>query len=227
MHETPGKRTNSTIRKTVSIVGAYAGLLGAVHGYFEILQGDLAAGGIGINAIGTPCQASVVWHACLPAMTIVPNFLITGMLAIILALIAFIWAMVFIERRNGGRVMILLSFLILIVGGGFIPTFYGLLAGFAGTRIEKPPVFFRKSFFRNSLRFLAVLWPVAMTAFVAWSIGGWILGHYFNKAMVDLSFILFLFCNLGLPLLAVFTGFGRDVLNHDQAAFGEIEAEHT
>jgi hypothetical protein len=225
MHEIQGKRQNSAIGKTASIVGAYAGLLGAVHGYFEVLQGDLVPSAIGINAVGTPCQADKVWHACLPAETIVPNFLVTGILAIILSLIGLVWAVVLIERKNGGRVMSLLSFLMLMVGGGNIPTFYGLLAGFAVTRIETPPDFFRTPRFNKTRRFLARIWPFALTAFVVWSLSGWILGHFFNQAMLDLRFVLFFFCNLGLPLLAVFTGFARDVLNSNQAENGNNEAK--
>lgn len=214
------KRTNCATRITASIVGVHAGLLGAAHGYFEILQGDIAPGGIRINAIGAPCQADVVWHACLPAMTVVPNLLVTGILAIVLSLIALMGAAVFIDRKNGSLVLILLSILMLLVGGGFIATFGGIIAGGAGTRIKAPPTFFQTRLSSSALRFLARLWPWAVIAFVVWSISGWILGHYFNQLMVSLSFILFFFCNLGLPLLAVFTGLARDVHNRDQAADG-------
>jgi len=214
------RRTNRATRITASIVGVYAGLLGAVHGYFEALQGDVAPGGIGINAIGAPCQGDVVWHACLPAVTIVPNFLVTGILAIVLSLIALVWATVFIERKNGGWVLILLSILMLLVGGGFIPTFAGIIAGVAGTRIKSPSTLFRTRLSNSALRFLAKLWPWAVIAFVVWSIGGWILGHYLNQAMMNLSLILFFFCDLGLPLLTVLTGFARDVHNSGHAADG-------
>jgi hypothetical protein len=39
----------------------------------------------------------------------------------------------------------------------------------------------------------------------------------FNQAMIALSFILFFFCDLGLPLLTVLTGFARDIHDHDRA----------
>lgn len=108
----------------------------------------------------------------------------------------------------------------LLVGGGFVPTFAGIIAGVAGTRIKVPPTVFRTRLSSSALRFLARLWPWAVIAFAVWSIGGWILGHYFNQAMMNLSFILFFFCNLGLPLLTVFTGLARDVHNRDHAADG-------
>ena len=58
-----------------SILGAYAGLLGVEHGIFETLQGSTPPDGLMINALGAPCEAETVWHACYPALTVVPNFL--------------------------------------------------------------------------------------------------------------------------------------------------------
>lgn len=42
-------------RVAASMVGVYAGLLGAIHGYSEILQGNVAPDSLMINAIGSPC----------------------------------------------------------------------------------------------------------------------------------------------------------------------------
>jgi len=207
----------SATRITASVVGGYAGLLGAVHGCFEILQGDVVPGGIGIEAIGPPCQADVVWHACLPAMTVVPHMRATGVLAVLISLMALLWAVVASERRRGGLVLILLSILVLLFGGGFVSTFTGIIAGVAGTRIGAPPAIFRARYFR----LLAGLWPWSVVAFVAWSGGGWILGKFFNQAMIDLGFILFFCCNLGLPLLAVLTGFVRDARSGERAGLAQ------
>lgn len=201
----------SATRVATSTIGVYAGLLGAIHGYFETLQGNVVPGGIGINAIGAPCQGDVVWHACLPAMTIVPSFIVTGILAIIISLIIVVWAGVFIQRKNSGLILILLSILMLLVGGGFIPTFAGIVAGVAGTGINTPLVFWRTRLSGSALRSLAKLWPWTLIVFVAWSLGGWFLGYFFNQVMINLSLVLFLVCNLGLPLLTVITGFACDI----------------
>jgi hypothetical protein len=37
-----------------------------------------------INSMGPPCQPETVWHACEPAITILPSFLITGILAVVI-----------------------------------------------------------------------------------------------------------------------------------------------
>lgn len=200
----------SATRIAASTLGVYAGLLGIEHGVFETLQGDVAPSGLMINAIGAPCQADTVWHACFPAITLVPSFLVTGVLAVIFSLIALVWAATFIERKHGGLVLILLSIVMLLVGGGFIPTFISIIAGVAGTRINAP-VNWRARLSGSLMSFLAKLWPWTLVTMVVWLPGGWILGHFFNQTMVNLSFILFLFFDLGLPLLTVFAGLVYDV----------------
>jgi hypothetical protein len=120
-------------RAAASTIGVVAGLIGLYHGYNETLQGNSTPSGIMINAIGPPCQGS----ACFPAMTVIPNFLVTGVLAIIFALIVMAWAALLVPRKSGGLVLILLSIILLLVGGGFLPPALGIIAGIIGTRIKR------------------------------------------------------------------------------------------
>ena len=62
-------------------------------------------------------------------MTLIQNFLITGIIAIFVALAVMAWAAFFVQRKNGGLILILLSALMLLVGGGFIPPLFGIIAG--------------------------------------------------------------------------------------------------
>jgi hypothetical protein len=62
-------------------------------------------------------------------MTVVPNLLLTGILAIVMGIIVTIWAAKFIQHKNGGLILILLSIVMLLVGGGLIPLFFGIAAG--------------------------------------------------------------------------------------------------
>jgi hypothetical protein len=114
------------------MVGVAAGLVGVYHGYNETLQGNSTPSGIFINAIGPPCQGS----SCFPAMTVIPDFFVTGVVAIIFAIIILAWAAVFVQRKSGGLVLVLLSIVLLLVGGGFLPPALGILAGIIGTRIK-------------------------------------------------------------------------------------------
>lgn len=115
-----------------SVLGIFAGVSGASHGPGEILQGNIAPSGIMIEA--WPGLASLGGE---PAMTIVPSFLVTGVLAIIFGLIVTVWAAAFVQRKNGGLVLILLSIIMLLVGGGVIPPGFGVIAGMIGTRIKQ------------------------------------------------------------------------------------------
>lgn len=102
-------------RLAAAIIGGYAGLLGAAHGFFEIRQGSLPTSGIAIQAIGSGCQPETVWHACFPAMTLVPNFLISGLLALIGGLLLALWAAACAGRPRGGAIQIGLASLLLLI----------------------------------------------------------------------------------------------------------------
>jgi len=119
-------------RVAASLLGVFAGIGGGVfHGIGEILQGSVAPNEMMIQAY--PAMQATAGE---PAMTIVPNFLLTGILAIILGIIVTVWAAAFIERKNGGLILILLSIIMLLLGGGIIPPIFGVLAGVIGTRIK-------------------------------------------------------------------------------------------
>ena len=124
-----------TSRVAASIIGIIAGFIGAEHGYYEILQRDRALNGILFDAIsGTsfsnlPTSQWTGW----PAMTLVQNSRITGILAILVSLVVMAWSALFMQRKNGGRTLGLLSFLMLLVGGGFIPPLFGIIAAVIGS----------------------------------------------------------------------------------------------
>ena len=119
-------------RVVASLLGIFAGLGGGVfHGIGEVLQGSVTSNGIMIQAY--PAMQATSGE---PAMTLLPNFLLTGIFAIIIGIIVTIWAAAFIGRKNGGLVLILLSIIMLLVGGGIIPPLFGVLAGVIGTRIK-------------------------------------------------------------------------------------------
>ena len=124
-----------TSRVAASIIGIIAGFIGAEHGYYEILQRDKTLNGFVFDAIsGTsfsnlPTSQWTGW----PAMTLVQNFLITGIIAILVSLVVIAWSAIFIQRKNGGLTLILLSILMLLVGGGFIPPLFRIIAGVIST----------------------------------------------------------------------------------------------
>ena len=120
--------------KTVAIgVGIIAGIIGIIHGYYETQQGSVAPSGILITAIENGCSG---FNNCLPAMTLVPNFYYSGVITIIIGLIIIGWSATRLRRRRGPLSLALLSIVLLLVGGGFLPPLLGLIAAGAGTRAK-------------------------------------------------------------------------------------------
>ena len=154
----------SATRAVASTLGVLVGLAGIEHGFFEMLQGNVAPSGIMIEAIG-PAQR--FWeYGTERALTIIPNFFVTGILAIIVGLLVTIWAGAFIDRKYGAWILLLLSIILWLVGGGFAPIFMSILASVTATGINKPLKWWRAYLPVNLRGFLAKLWPWSIIIFV-------------------------------------------------------------
>ncbi|MFX1256100.1 MAG: hypothetical protein ACFFCZ_31115 [Promethearchaeota archaeon] len=121
-------------RITASTFGIIAGIAGIEHAIGEILQGNIVPNGIMIESWPNSELYKILSGE--PAMTIIPNMLLTGILALIMSLIFMSWAIGFIHKKYGGLVLILLSFILLLVGGGFGPPILGVIVGLAATKIN-------------------------------------------------------------------------------------------
>ena len=116
-----------------SILGIFAGIGGASHGPGEILQGNIAPDGIIIEA--WPALTSLAGE---PAITFIPSFSLSGMVTVITGFAVTIWAATLrIQSKNGALVLILLSTMMLFVGGGLIPPALGVVAGIIGAGVRQ------------------------------------------------------------------------------------------
>jgi len=199
------------MRKAAKTVATWfsvaAGIAGLEHGYFEILQGNTKPQGLMIASIGPPCVAEEVWNACEPAMTIIPNFLIAGILSVILGLLILVWSAGFVQRKNGGMVLILLSAALLLFGGGIFPPLIGMVGGAAGMKINKPLSGKQPGSF---LRFAAKLWPWPLVIFLVWIFGQFPVGYFFNDFLQSIMGAGVLLILVMLPV-SVYSAFARDV----------------
>jgi hypothetical protein len=195
-------------RVTVSSFGALAGLAGIEHGIGETLQGNLAPGGIMISS--WPGSALFGILSGEPAMTVVPNPLVSGILTILFSLIFLVWASVFVQRKNGGLILILLSIALLLVGGGFGPPMLGIIVGVTATRIYAPLTRWQAHLSAGSRRFLAKLWPWSFVAgLVAWLLlfpGSVLLDYFLGVSKPELVISIFFFSALGFLLLTIVAG---------------------
>ena len=144
-------------RIVVTTFGVLAGLAGLEHGIGEVLQGNRAPTGIMIES--WPESTLMRTLGGEPAMTIVPNLLVTGVLAILVALALLMWTVTFVARKQGGLILIFLSVFLLLVGGGFGPPLLGTITGLVATRINASFTWWRAHFSINTRRVLARIWP--------------------------------------------------------------------
>lgn len=200
---------NQAVRITASALGVSAGIAGVEHGCFEILQGNTRPNAHFIVSMGAPCQPELIWNACEPALTIIPNFFITGVLAIILGIITIIWSLGFLQRKHGGGILIFLSIGLLLFGGGLFPPLIGTVAGVVATRIRKPLTWWRAHAAGTVLRMLAKVYPWALIAYLTIVFGQFIVGYFFNDFLMSIMGITVLFI-LGFLLLAALSAFAND-----------------
>jgi hypothetical protein len=204
------------MRKATRIIassfGIFAGFGGLEHGYFEMLQGNVRSESIMIASMGAPCVPEEIWNLCEPAMTIIPNFLVTGILAMVLGLVTMVWAATFVQRPHGGTVLALLSFGLLLFGGGIFPPVIGIIGGVIGTRINKPlkkqpdPVW----------RMLAKLWPWTLVVFFVWLFGQFVIGYFFNEFLMGTALLIPVLI-LGLLVVSILAGYGHDIQEQGRA----------
>ena len=126
---------SSDTRVTVSTYSIILAIAGIEHGIGEILQGNNLPSSIMIQSWPDSDLYEILNGE--PAMTIIPNFVIAGILTIIVSLLLIIWAIKFIQTKHGGTGVIFLSFLLLLVGGGLAgPLLIGITVSLASTRIN-------------------------------------------------------------------------------------------
>jgi hypothetical protein len=205
-------RNFGAARLTSSVFGILAGVGGLVHGIGEILQGNVRPEGLIVNSWTVGPIATNMGGE--PGMTIVPNLLITGILTVLVSLAIVVWSSAFMRDRAAGRILLLLSVIMLLVGGGFGPPIIGILAGVAGTAIDRPSPWWRGRLSRGVWRSMATLWPwifaitVANGVFLV--IGSHVLVTLFDLNMPDLFVKSFFFAVLSLSLTVV-VGRGHDL----------------
>jgi hypothetical protein len=210
------RQTNRATWIIASTMGILVGLAGIIHGCFEILQGNTTPSSLLSEAIG-PSQR--FWeYGTLHALTIVPNYLVTGILALSLGVLVVIWAWSFFQAKYGAAGLMLLTMILFLVGGGFAPIFMAIIASLTATRINKPLKFWRALLPGFIRIFLGKIWLGTLVAFVLIfiisvfiAIFGWPLTSFYD-ADTSLNILnLLSYIMLGLMLLAPLTGFAYDI----------------
>jgi hypothetical protein len=195
MHETDSFQ-NKALRTFSAAAGVLVGFFSVEHGFFEILQGNTATPGVQINAIG-PVQR--FWeYGTERAFTVVPNFLVTGILAVLVGLLVIMWSVFFLQKKHGAWIFFGLTIAQFAVGGGFAPFTMALFITIAAGRINAPLTWSGKHFPAGLRDFFARRWPLALVVLIIWSlvlleigIFGYPLLFFFSaKTVITLLWIL-------------------------------------
>jgi hypothetical protein len=107
-------------------LGILAGIMGIEHGIGEVLEGYRPTDSVFI--LSWPDSAFFEIMSGEPAMTIIPNYLVTGLLAIFFSCV---FLVVFVKPsldRKINIVLFALLMLMLLTGGGFGPPILGIIA---------------------------------------------------------------------------------------------------
>ena len=154
------------------------------------------------------------------ALTMVPNYLITGILAMSVSVFIIIWSSFFVGKRYGTIVFLLLFILLTLVGGriGFT-TFYIVTWAYA-TRISKALNWWRKMLTQKARKHLAGIWPYTLIATaVCWllvieiAIFGYFPGQIDAEVLSNLC-IVFLLSIMIFINLSFVSGFAHDIERH-------------
>ena len=152
---------NRATRTIVAVLGVMLGIAGLNHGFFEALQGNSPTNGLIIQAIGDEHQ---MWlYGTEEAFSIVPNFLLTGVLAMLISIAIIIWSVGFVHKKQGPIVFILLFLLLFLTGGGIGQIVFFIPTWLASTRINSPLTWWRKVLPEKIRWVLAKLWPYSLS----------------------------------------------------------------
>lgn len=210
----------SATRVIATTVGVFFGLFSSVnHGVFEVLQGNTPTDGLLINAIG---EAQRFWpEGTEPAFTLIPNFLLTGIAAILVGVAIIIWSIWFLDSKHGRKVYLGLFVLSFLAGGGIGQAFFFLPAWAFATRMDKPLTWWRKILPRRSWPALARLWKstlplaiVLMLIGLEMAIFGYFPGNMDLETLTDIN-MLFVFGSAILFVVSFIAGFGQELLRQE------------
>jgi hypothetical protein len=202
-------RATTTLFLTLSIL---AGIMGIEHGIGEVLEGYRPTEGVFI--LSWPTSAFFEIMGGEPAMTIVPNYFITGLLAIF-----FSGAFLFLSvkpslDRKAITILFVILFLMLVTGAGFGPPILGLVAVLVALKRNSQLKTWSK--LPSKLHsVLGMLWPWSFTlCLIGWLMlfpGAPLIAFYTgtDNALLMVVPILVAFTSIPITLLL---GFSRDIL---------------
>jgi len=189
------------LKVSTVVLITYTAMIGFIHGVGEILQtGNQATSNL-IYALDVADPAKV-WHGGLPAFTLIPDFLISGIITLLISIAIIVFANLLIESKH--FIFFPLVFILLFLfGGGFVPPFIGIISSVyyaiqkRSSMNTKQPTLLRKLF--------AKLWIYLISVLIFWFPSSWIIGWIFHEFRLQISSATFIMFDIFLPILILTT----------------------
>lgn len=131
--------------------------MGVEHGVGEILQGSQKAPGMIFPS--WPDSAFFAVQAGEPSFSLIPDMLVTGILASLFS-VAYISTIVFLpDKRNSRALLLVLSVLMFLTGGGIFPPILAILISLMAGRLSIQPSRWKSPGPKSARPFFTRIWP--------------------------------------------------------------------
>jgi len=220
----------SAIGLMSSTLGVIFGLAGFEHGFFETLQGNVTPeihwvnGNPMIYAIG---EAQRFWlYGFEYAYTLIPNFLVTGILAMLISLLVIFWSVIFVQKKHGWLIFLLLSTLQYLVGGGSAQYGPAIIIGLSVFWVNSPlrlwraflPIQVRQIFAKPWL-WLIIAFALIFCQSTITAVFGFFYGIHDPEHINQIAWGM-LYVMIALLPVMIISAFAHDSLKYDAPEFG-------
>ena len=147
---------NRRVWITTMVMGITIAVAGFHHGLFETLQGNRPTEGIGIHSIG---PEHVRWeYGTDDAITVIPNFLATGLAAMTVSFGVMIWCIFGLQQCHGPALFLALFIVLTLVGGGIGHILFFLATWAYATRMRGSLAWWRSKLGNRARGIWARIW---------------------------------------------------------------------
>ena len=207
---------NAATRVIASTLGVLVGVGSIDHGVLECLQGARPTPGLIVNALGPGYRWTVWKQGGEGAFTLLPNFLLSGVVASLIGVVMIVWALRRLHSHHGPIIFLLLGVASFLTGGGVAQVVLFTLTWAAAKNIKSPLAFWRRTFPDTVRPTLGRIWPWTLTAstilFLAAleiAIFGYVPGVSDRLELLRICWKI-LGVALALYLVSLFSGFIKD-----------------
>ena len=202
--EKPLSYINNSTRVYTTILGLFVGISGIVHGLYEVFQGNKATEGFYLPSIG--------------AVTLIPNYLFTGIAAIVVGIFILIWSIGFIQTKSGPGIFLFSSILLFFVGGGVAHILIFLIAWLVSTNIRSSLSFWERIISKHLRGTFSKIWLPVLVAGLLFVLSGVLIWIFIIppgeiREITSTHYLLWSLLLVGVFLLIVdiILGFSRDI----------------